>query len=87
MKFDLRSLVLYTKLPLLWECYRHIVNVSPVTESGYSLTGAASYFLGMKPIAVPHKVFWDVCNFFLLRENEDFREKQKRAIKKQNRKK
>ena len=70
---NLRSLVKYTILPELWTIFVRITTISPVSESGFSLSNSSTYLDGCKLPEVSHKNFWDTMMYFLRRMNEQFR--------------
>jgi hypothetical protein len=62
-----------------------MVGIGPVTEAGYSLIGASSFLEGMKPLPIPHYVFWDTMAYFLNKDNKKFRSDYKKALNKKKR--
>jgi len=68
----MRNLILYTDLPLVWKIFQNIVTISPVTEQGYTLTGAQAYLSGLEGLQLTHDEFWNAMTYFLSRLNEKF---------------
>lgn len=44
-KLDLRSLIKYTILPELWDIFSRILSISSMSDSGFTLSNAGSYFI------------------------------------------
>lgn len=78
-EIDLRSMVLYTQLPELWDIFRDIIAISPMTEIGFTLLGASDYLAGydLEALQVTHREFWKTMIGFLSRINSNFLAKKK----------
>jgi len=78
----MRHLILYTPLLELWNIFQRIIRVSPVTETGFTLTGAEMILKGikLKVLQVTHFEFWEIMIFFLDRLNEKFLMRKKLAL-------
>jgi hypothetical protein len=79
---DLRPLVLYTELPYMWDVFRDIISISPMTENGFTLSCAEFYLNGMEPLQVTHQEFWYMIRYFLGRMNDKFYERRKQKLSK-----
>ena len=75
------DLALYTLLPELWEAFSIIITVSPMTETGFTLTGADIYIQNCELPQVTHREFWRVMIYFLNRTNSKFMERKKAKMK------
>ena len=74
----MRSLVLYTELPELWDIFISAIKIAPVSKFGYSLLGLQTYFeVGDTLLSCNKRKFWEVINYFLYRVNSLFMAKQK----------
>ncbi len=75
---NLRGLVLYTLLPELWDIFKKIIAISPMTETGFSLTGADAFLNGYPEVLqVTHSEFWKCMTYFLSRMNIKYNERRK----------
>jgi len=75
---DVRSLVLYTRLPEAWEIYNNVVAASPLDPNGYfTLELMGAYLTEHGEVDLTHKEFWDCMNYFLFRQNRDLQLKRK----------
>ena len=74
---DLRTLC-GTKIPYLWYLYSTISSLTPVVESGRSLTGASGFLIGAE-IDCSHEVFWEALSIFLMIDNNSHYESIKNS--------
>jgi len=77
-ELDIKRLIILTPLPELWSTFQTLITVSPLSEYGFSFSGASSYLDGYtNPTQVTHGQFWGAMRYFLSRLNEKFAQKQK----------
>lgn len=75
---NMKHLVISTVLPELWVSFQNIIAVSPMTEHGFSLSGASAFLDGYQmPPQVTHSEFWSAMRYFLARLNEKFIQRKK----------
>lgn len=77
---DLRSLVIYTRLPEMFDHYLNMINMSIITENGYSFSGCQAYIDSVN-IDYDAKMFWELMNYFLSVHNSLFRQKVRHKSK------
>lgn len=80
-KIDLRTLVRCTILPELWNIFTGIINVSPVADSGFTLSNAQTFLNGCKLPSISHKDFWATMMYFLKRMNTKFRIRREQKLR------
>ena len=75
---NLRYIFLYTDIPELWNIFKSIIAISPMTEVGFSMLGANAYLEHYpKVLQVTHGEFWKTMAYFLGRMNARFNERRK----------
>ena len=72
--------MLYTFLPEVWDIFENIIRLSPMVESGFTLSMTATYLEYNEPIQVTHSEFWDCMRYFLYRINEKYNIEMQRKI-------
>ena len=77
----MRSIVRYTILPELWDIFVRIIAISPVSDSGFTLSNADTYLNGCKLPEITHEGFWCTMMYFLRRMNEQFRLKKELKLR------
>ena len=78
----MRTLSQSTDLPILWEIFLCIVNITGASKFGYSLAGFSSFAIGAPEIPVDHTTFWNTMLYFLAEMNADFSRKMKLKMRK-----
>jgi len=71
-ELDMKKLITLTPLPELWSAFQNIISISPMSKSGFTMTGALAYLDGYEAPQVTHSEFWAVMRYFLTRMNEKF---------------
>ena len=78
---NIRHLVLYTKLPELWQIFTDVVNTSPLDANGFLTLGNMQAYLSTLPeLPVAVSIFWECMSYFLSRRNHKIYLDRKRKV-------
>ena len=76
----MRILVEATKLPEIWEIFQITVSVSPIYDSGFSLTMLETVLPEDYVGQWTNTDFWNIMEAFLSGFNDKFRKEKKKAM-------